>query len=198
MEGAEHETGKQTLVSVTRNFIALLRTARDSEVDLAFAEQRLHASRRRLYDIANVLEGAGLIIRCERSAVRWIGRKPDSRRLTRRQARHAREAEIDAMTESADRALASLSESERCKVHGWLSEGDIAKIDPNDALDLFAIRGPQSMTIEIVDDERSPCHIVCRTDQGSLDLIPIGKAAQRSMNALGVRACWRYHMIDDN
>jgi hypothetical protein len=143
-----------------------------------------------------VLEGVGLIARCDKSAVRWVGRRPDPPVLAVVDPGRAREAEVNAMMQFTDKALADLLESERFEEHGWLSEEDIARADPGGALDLFAIRGPPTMTVEIVDDGGGLHHMICRGDRGRIDMIPLRSAARRNRNTQSGRPWLKAHVVD--
>jgi transcription factor E2F3 len=163
------------VVALTKDYISYLVSNAGSEVDLGKAEQALSASKRRLYDVTNVLAGVGLIKRRGKSQVRWVGRHPradhpDADAMARR-----KEASIDAMLAFVDGALSELLESPRFQEHGWLSEEDIEKLDPEGSVHLFALRGPPSMTIDFADQEAGTRHMVCRAEHGRIEMIPIGE-----------------------
>jgi transcription factor E2F3 len=196
MEAPDRDSGKQTLASLTRDFIGLLRSGEGTEVDLAMAEHRLKASRRRLYDVANVLEGVGLVTRTDRSAVRWIGRPARTR--TRRppvKSLQEREADIDRMTEVADRALADLMHSERFELFGWFSEEDFAALAAESSFDLFAIKGPRSMTLEVFDEGDSEHRVVCKAVSGRIELMPIGGGARNRGKQHRMSAMWKFPTV---
>jgi hypothetical protein len=167
------------VVPLTKGFIEYLQAHTDSEVDLNAVEQALHASKRRLYDVTNVLAGAGLIERQGKALVKWIGRKPrDS--VPVESARKRKEAALEAMTASVDRALADLMSSERFQDCGWFSEEEILRLDPGEAVHLFALRGPPSVTISILDQGDGGHHMVCRADNGRIEMTPITGGRRRS------------------
>ena len=67
---ARQENG---LVELTKKFIELLRNAEDQCVDLNWAVGELNVQKRRIYDITNVLEGIGLIVKYKKNKIKWNG-----------------------------------------------------------------------------------------------------------------------------
>ena len=61
---------------MTIKFIELLKGAVNQTLDLNEAMEVLNVQKRRIYDITNVLEGIGLIIKECKNNIRWSG--PDS------------------------------------------------------------------------------------------------------------------------
>ena len=64
---------KQTLVHLTQGFVRILTEANGNDVELATVEKELRTTKRRLYDVTNVLAGVGLVERSGKSKVRWLG-----------------------------------------------------------------------------------------------------------------------------
>jgi hypothetical protein len=167
------------VVALTTDLISFLSANADSEFDIGTVADALSASKRRLYDVANVLAGAGLIERRGKSQVKWIGRqsKPTNSRSER--SREQKRKTTGAMMESIDQALANLMSSQRFQDYGYFSQEEIACLDPTKSVHLFALRGPSSMTIDLPGGEDGAHHMVCRTEKGRIEMIPIG-AEQRS------------------
>uniref|UniRef100_A0A3Q3A8J6 E2F/DP family winged-helix DNA-binding domain-containing protein n=1 Tax=Kryptolebias marmoratus TaxID=37003 RepID=A0A3Q3A8J6_KRYMA len=62
-----------SLCVLTRNFVQLLQERKNGELDLQFAVRALAVGqKRRIYDITNVLEGVGLIVKISKSRVKWM------------------------------------------------------------------------------------------------------------------------------
>lgn len=171
----EKQDNKQTLVNLTRGFISMLQESNGSEVELVTAEKALGASKRRLYDVTNVLAGIGLIERCGKSKVRWVGQPTVIDDNSINNILMEREREIDRLTQTVDEQLKDLSQSELFREKAWVSEEDIRKLDPDGSTTLFALQGPQSMTIQIVDQESGTHHMICKTDDGQIIMTPINK-----------------------
>ena len=71
-------TGKRTrhengLVELTRNFINLIKEAPEQCVDLNDIVGKLAVQKRRIYDITNVLQGIGLVVKYKKNKIRWVG-----------------------------------------------------------------------------------------------------------------------------
>jgi len=60
-------------VELTKKFILLLREAPEQCVDLNDAVGKLKVQKRRIYDITNVLEGIGLIVKHKKNKIKWNG-----------------------------------------------------------------------------------------------------------------------------
>lgn len=164
---------KQTLVELTREFIELLRSSKGADIDLTKAEKTLGASKRRLYDVSNVLSGVGLIERCGKARVKWIGRASGGGDADVHQALIDREKELDAMIGIADNCLNELAKSQAFQMNAWITEDDVATLNPEGNVNLFALRGPPSMTIQIFNQEDGEHHMVCRTDEGKIEMVQI-------------------------
>lgn len=66
-------TRKQnSLTTLTRKFIELIKLDDEGEVDLNHASESLGVRKRRLYDITNVMEGIGLIEKVTKNKIKWI------------------------------------------------------------------------------------------------------------------------------
>ena len=70
---AEKET-KQTLFTLTKSFIEVLKSSNGKMIELSTVEKKLGVNKRRLYDIANVLAGIGFIERSGKSLIKWVGK----------------------------------------------------------------------------------------------------------------------------
>ena len=61
------------LEKLTKTFINLLCESPNQTLDLNKAVKQLEVQKRRIYDITNVLEGIGLIIKLRKNNIRWSG-----------------------------------------------------------------------------------------------------------------------------
>jgi hypothetical protein len=66
---------ENSLYTLTRKFISLFSPKNQNTVDLNTAAYHLNVSKRRIYDITNVLEGLSLIRKIQVNYVKWIGSK---------------------------------------------------------------------------------------------------------------------------
>jgi len=61
---------ENSLAVVARRFIQRLKSTQD-DLDLNEAADALNISKRRVYDITNVLEGMGLLLKTGKNKVQW-------------------------------------------------------------------------------------------------------------------------------
>ena len=61
---------------VTKRFVTLLQNTPDNALDLNYAANELGVQKRRMYDVTNVLEGIGLIVKSNKNQVSWNENPP--------------------------------------------------------------------------------------------------------------------------
>uniref|UniRef100_A0A3Q2Z8P8 E2F/DP family winged-helix DNA-binding domain-containing protein n=1 Tax=Hippocampus comes TaxID=109280 RepID=A0A3Q2Z8P8_HIPCM len=61
-----------SLVLLTRKFLNMLQQSKDGVLDLNLVTQELNSSKRRVYDVTNVLEGINLIKKIYKNHVQWL------------------------------------------------------------------------------------------------------------------------------
>jgi transcription factor E2F3 len=172
------EKSKHSLVELTQAFVSLLTSANGEEVDLGMVEGQIGASKRRLYDVTNVLAGIGVIERCGKARVRWIGGGSGVDNGSDLKDLLARESELDRVTAEIDEALANLAASPDFHSFAWVSEEDVARLADRD-LTLFALRGPSDLLLEVPESEDPARHrLICTSQTGAVDLIPIRQAGK--------------------
>ncbi|XP_072237347.1 transcription factor E2F4-like [Leuresthes tenuis] len=72
----------RSLSMLATRFVRLLQDSEGGELDLRYAVNVLAVGqKRRIYDITNVLEGVGLIVKISKSTVKWIGADPEENPL---------------------------------------------------------------------------------------------------------------------
>jgi len=62
-----------SLIVLTKKFLDVIQTAENGKVDLTSTATNLNVKKRRIYDITNVLEGAGLVEKTSKNFVQWKG-----------------------------------------------------------------------------------------------------------------------------
>lgn len=184
---------KQTLVNLTQSFIKILTEANGKEVDLSFCERKLNTPKRRLYDIINVLAGVGLIQRLGKSKVK-ISEVQDIAKLNldfnvpsgfnsdvnnNNMAISDREREIDILLNKCETELKDLSESELFDQFAFITEEDIANIDPSSEYTLFSISGPKGLNAIMDSDPHDPFlhRLIFKIEngEGAINVQPISK-----------------------
>ena len=158
---------KQTLVSLTQGFIKIMTDAGGADVDLTAVERVLKTTKRRLYDVVNVLAGVGLVEKSGKSRVRWTaGQRP--RIGEPRIDAFERERELDRYIAKVEADLADISHSEFFKKFGWIDKDDVDVIEPDKSIALYSLHGPPSMSIIVHEDESDPSgegqRFICKVD----------------------------------
>lgn len=73
-QNPKYKRSQRSLHVLTTKFVQLLQESKSGELDLRDAVRALAVGqKRRIYDITNVLEGIGLIMKISKSTVKWIG-----------------------------------------------------------------------------------------------------------------------------
>ncbi|OHT12553.1 hypothetical protein TRFO_03551 [Tritrichomonas foetus] len=159
---------KQTLVNLTQGFLKILTDANGNDVELSHCERQLKTTKRRLYDVINVLSGVGLVERSGKSKVHWTGNQTTPTTTTNEKPMSDQEKELDRLLEKADAELLDLSESELFKKCAWITRDDFSKLTPDPDTTLFALCGPPNLTITMKDDDEEPMphHLICRVENG--------------------------------
>lgn len=127
-----------SLSQLTRTFVCSLRTSPTSRVELKESALKLGIAKRRIYDITNVLEGIGLIVKDGKNAVQWnsspgagIGMLPGQREEPHAQERlRILQGEVCGLREEDDllnRCLETLSrQSFPCSINSAHTSGTLA------------------------------------------------------------------------
>jgi transcription factor E2F3 len=174
----EKDSGdKQSLVSLTQAFIKILTNANGAEIDLPTVERVLQTSKRRLYDVINVLSGIGMVERSGKAKVRWMsgptpGRGPAS-------DQEERERELDQLIAKVEGEIADLQASELFQKCCWIDTTDAGLCEPDPAFTLYVLKGPPSMSITLPDEDPNDSIILCKIADprdGQIELIGVRSA----------------------
>jgi hypothetical protein len=152
---------------LTKKFVSLLKESANGTLDLNLAAAKLEVQKRRIYDITNVLEGIGLIVKKSKNNVQWNGtsvlHSPDDT-MQLGQVKHLKEdleqsrqeeLLLDQNIEYVQSVLKSMSEQESNRRLAYLNHYDIRGINVLSEDTLFAIKAPYGSTLEIPDSEPS-------------------------------------------
>ncbi|OHT13178.1 transcription factor E2F [Tritrichomonas foetus] len=164
---------KRTLVTLTQDFLNVLTSSEGKEVDLSQCENDLGVSKRRLYDVTNVLAGIGVVERSGKAKVKWIGCGKSKDEMSMIQEYTEKEAELDKMISFIDQQLESISTSSELAEHGWVSYDDILTLAQNPGMCMYSLKGPTNLTILAPEGENGEHHLVCTSPNGGIDLVQI-------------------------
>lgn len=166
------EKEKKTLVTLTQDFLNVLTSSEGKEVDLSQLESELGVSKRRLYDVTNVLTGIGVVERSGKAKVKWTG-SGATEMETDLQKVLKKEVEVDNMIEFVKNELDAIFSSQDFSDYGWVTNEDVLSLDPDSNLSLFSLKGPKDLTIENPEDEDGSHRLICQSENGGINLIHI-------------------------
>lgn len=166
------EKEKKTLVTLTQDFLNVLTSAEGKEVDLSQLENDLGVSKRRLYDVTNVLTGIGVVERSGKAKVKWTGSGATAFESEIQQVLK-KEAEVDNMLQFVSDQLDEVFLSQDFVDYGWVTNEDVLSLDPDSNLSLFSLKGPQDLTIENPEDEDGSHRLICQSESGGINLIHV-------------------------
>ncbi|XP_020572215.1 transcription factor E2FB-like isoform X2 [Phalaenopsis equestris] len=143
---------------LTKKFINLLQQAEDGTLDLNKAAEILDVQKRRIYDITNVLEGVGLIVKQLKNQIHWKGFNM-SRPMevgaeiaglkAELQSLESEDCRLDAMICNMQENLLSFSEDESNQKWLYLTKEDISCIPCFQNSTLIAVKAPHGTSLEV-------------------------------------------------
>ena len=157
---------KQTLVNLTQGFLKILMEAGGNDVELSYCEEHLKTTKRRLYDVINVLSGVNLVERTGKSKVHWTGNSTDGNNVNGEKPISEREKELDRLIEKVDSEIVDLSESELFKKCAWITLDELKKFEPDDDTALFSLCGPPTLKVTMDKDESGANRLFCKIENG--------------------------------
>lgn len=143
---------------LTKKFINLLQQAEDGTLDLNKAAEILNVQKRRIYDITNVLEGVGLIVKPLKNQIHWKGfdmsrpKEVGSEIASLKaelQSLENEDCRLDAMICSMQENLISLTEDENNERWLYLTKEDISCIPFFQNCTLIAVKAPHGTSLEV-------------------------------------------------
>lgn len=157
---------KKALSGLTEDFLNQLKSVEGKEVDLSKLEKSLGVSKRRLYDVTNVLTGINLVERSGKAKVKWIGQTSEESDLKQCAEQ---EKELDEMLAFVDTELDSILASQDFQDYGWLSTNDILSLAPDSKVTIYSLKGPNDLTITNAETN----HLVCTSETGGIEFSPV-------------------------
>eukprot|EP00917_Polyrhabdina_sp_WS-2016_P006571 GHVP01014662.1.p1 GENE.GHVP01014662.1~~GHVP01014662.1.p1 ORF type:complete len:246 (-),score=63.08 GHVP01014662.1:369-1106(-) len=146
---------KNTLSLTTEKFLALLDGSDDDMLNLSFASDFLNVPRRRMYDIVNVLEGAGLLQKETHGTVTFkenaeiIGERPITSEQESLVELLAKEKEYDRIIEELDRTIEDMVCSVSHSSFLYLKHSDIRCLPDLKNETILKISPPEDIVLEV-------------------------------------------------
>ncbi|XP_037835950.1 transcription factor E2F5-like isoform X2 [Kryptolebias marmoratus] len=175
-----------SLCVLTRNFVQLLQERKNGELDLQFAVRALAVGqKRRIYDITNVLEGVGLIVKISKSRVKWIGAGENVLALALKselQDLDRKEFMLDQQKFCAEESIRRMRED--CKKLSYVTYEDIC--DCFSGHTLLAVRAPPGTQLDVPIPKAVPkCpakyQIYLKSVRGPIDVVLLNKRSGTSV-----------------
>lgn len=154
-----------SLHELTRGFINHIKQSGKTQININDIVKELKVSKRRIYDITNVLEGIGYIKKEAKNYIRWL--KPEmlalNAELQSEEVIKTKETEYTALLkeeliltsfiEEVKKDYETLKDTEEYKFYKYLTFGDLQSISKNDNSNMIAFKAPDDVKIDIPDAE---------------------------------------------
>lgn len=170
--GEKAESSKQSLALLTEGLINLLKEQKDTEIEINKASEILDASKRRLYDVTNVLQGIGLIERSGKSKIKWV--EPNQKSNNKFSYQDA-ENELLQISAFLDSQIEELTNSDMFQSLGWITDNDIQFTKKDKNTKIFALKGPASLAVQVDETEDGSYRMICQSEDLPISWIPIGR-----------------------
>lgn len=161
---------------LTKNFVALLNDSEDGTLDRNTAADTLKVKKRRIYDITNVLEGVGLLVKKSKNIVQWMGGPGASTNPEQHQERDQLLADNKALEEieaSLDQQLHRMKQAMENMCHHpanqerlYLTDTVIRSLPCFVTNTVFAMRAPPGTTMSVVE----PVSLKVNSDAGAIEV----------------------------
>ena len=172
---------------LTKKFISLIEEADDGTLDLNRAADMLSVQKRRIYDITNVLEGIGLIVKKSKNNIQWKGMGMGGAALEGRQDMAGLQKDVEGLHEE-ERQLDEEIAAMREKLHLFCEDGankrllyvrrdDIVGLPAFAGDTLIAIKAPHGTTLEVPDPEEGMDYphrryqMIMKSSDGPIELL---------------------------
>ncbi|XP_054619727.1 transcription factor E2F3 [Dunckerocampus dactyliophorus] len=138
-----------SLVLLTQKFLKMLEQANDGILDLNLVCKDLKASKRRIYDVTNVLEGIKLIQKKYKNHVQWLGSGRQDDRLQIVRQLDEEEKKLDELIQSCTRDIHLMCLDDSTARFAYLTYEDIQTIPSLREQTVFVIKGPPDTEMEV-------------------------------------------------
>lgn len=179
---------------LTRRFAELLGCSADGVLDLNVVSRELGTSKRRIYDITNVLEGVQLIKKKSKNHIQWWGGQLNLGNNSELKALCEEESKLDELIHSCTQQVQKLCEDHHSQRYAYLTYEDMHNIPSLRDQTVIVIKAPAETKLEVPHPEES-LQIHISSIQGPVDVFicsdepfPIEAADSSAANeATGIR-----------
>jgi len=166
--GSQGEKGKayrfdHSLAALTDKFIMLVRESGCGVVDLNEAAEKLNVQKRRIYDITNVLEGIGLVLKKNKNHIEWRATgftTPEELQALREEiARKKKEEEnLDTQLVRIQNRLKRLAEEPSNLKNAFVTVDDVCQLRAMQGENLLVLKAPSGTKLEVPDPDEGMLH----------------------------------------
>lgn len=154
--GQSSKRDENSLFTLTRKFVKLIYMTPEQHINMTHAAHTLQVSKRRMYDITNVLESLGMISKWSVNSVKWTGGNVDDilsaddriidnedniMKISRE------EKELDRQIEELNNSIAELSSSQKNLENAYVTYDDLNNLNIFKNKLVFAVKAPSDDTI---------------------------------------------------
>lgn len=147
---------------LTQKFVEMLKSSPNGLLDINQASEELKISKRRIYDITNVLEGVLLLKKKSKRWVQWVGPKPVfmDERLG---CLAAAENKLDDTIKYTKQQIHDLYENIVYNKFAYLTYDDVQSIPIFEDQAVFVIKAPPETTLEVAHPKKAfQMHIISK------------------------------------
>ncbi|KAM4726002.1 transcription factor E2F3 isoform 1-T1 [Anableps anableps] len=144
-----------SLVFLTRKFAQRLNHSLDGVLDLNLVSSELNVSKRRLYDITNVLEGINLMKKTYKNHIQWLGGPLDDEVAGGLKALIEEEEKLDELIQSSAQQISKLCEENLHQRYAYLTYEDIRSIPGLEEQTVIVIKAPSESQLQVPHPEES-------------------------------------------
>lgn len=152
---------------LTQRFTELLSRTTDGVLDLNIVAQELCISKRRVYDVTNVLEGIKLIKKKSKNMVEWLGGEVNVHMDEELRALVEEERRLDELIQSCTLQVHQLCENQSSQRFAYLTYEDVQRIPSLKEQTVIVIKAPAETTLEVPHPEES-LQVHLRSTQGPI------------------------------
>ncbi|XP_014329348.2 transcription factor E2F6-like [Xiphophorus maculatus] len=144
-----------SLVLLTRKFAQRLNHCLGGVVDLNLVSSELKVSKRRLYDITNVLEGINLMKKTHKNHHQWLGGPVEDSLARSLEALIEEEEKLDELIQICARQISRLCEENLHDRYAYLTYEDIRSISSFEQQTVIVIKAPPETRLQVPHPEES-------------------------------------------
>ncbi|XP_061615905.1 transcription factor E2F3 isoform X1 [Phyllopteryx taeniolatus] len=159
-----------SLVLLTRRFLAMLQQSEDGVLDLNYVSQELSSSKRRLYDVTNVLEGIKLIKKKYKNHIQWLGGwlNKDAIQMINNLAEE--EKKLDELIKRGTGEVHRICVDEQTSRFAYVTYEDIQTIPRMREQTVLVVKGPEDTTLSVPHPKES-LQVHLKSTQGPIDVL---------------------------